>query len=88
MATLNLMDVGFARWKIWSVELRDEGSCYSEDAELLCRLFDMYETLSRRAAAPDSAGNLADGLRSCIEQLIGRLLTAGAEPPKEAAVLK
>lgn len=88
MATLNLMDAGFARWRIWSAQVRDEGSRFSKDAELLCRLFDMYENLSHRAAAPDSAGNLADGLRGCIEQLIGKLLAAGAEPPKEAAVLK
>lgn len=88
MPTLNLMDAGFARWRIWSARLRDKGGAHYEDAELLCRLFDYYERLSRRAARPDSANNLADGMRRCIESLVGKMLTAGAEPPKEAAVLK
>lgn len=88
MPTLNLMDVGFARWRIWSAKLRDKGGPHSEDAKLLCRLLDYHDSLNRRAARPDSANNLPDGMRCCVELLIGRILTAGAEPPKEAAVLK
>lgn len=88
MPTLNLMDVGFARWRIWAAKLRDKGGPHCEDAERLCWLLDYHEKLNRRAVMPDSANNLADSVRCCIELLIGRMLTAGAEPPKEAAVLK
>lgn len=88
MPILNLTDAGFARWRIWAADLRDEKGPQSEDAGLLCRILDLHDEFRRRAAAPNSACNLADGLRGCIEQLIGRMLANGAIPPTEAAVLK
>jgi hypothetical protein len=85
---LNLTDVGFARWRIWAANLRDEEGRHAADAKLLCRLLDLYEEMRRRASAPDSANNLADGIRVSVEQIVGKLLTAGAEPPKGPATLK
>jgi hypothetical protein len=88
MATLNLTDTGSACWRIWAANLRDAGGTHSEDARLLCRLLDLYEQLRKRAALADSANNLGDGVRACVEQLVGRMLTAGAAPPKQPAALK
>lgn len=87
MPSLNLTDTGFALWRTWAADLR-ENNHYEEDARLLCRLLDLYEEMRRRAVSPLSATNIADGIRLSVEMLIGRMLTAGAVPPREAAILK
>jgi len=84
MPTLNLMDTGFALWKTWAASLRDNDPRFAEDATLLCRLLDLHYDQGRLA----SASNLRDGLRGSIEQIVGRLLLNGAEPLKQAALLK
>jgi hypothetical protein len=87
--TLNIMDPGFARRRIWAAGLRDGKGPYAENASLLCRVLDLYEEIAKRASQADSASNLSDSLRLSVESLIGRLLADGAAPPDMGpAVLK
>ena len=83
MPTLNLLDVGFAHWKEWTVKHREANGPFTEDAKLLSRLLDQHYAQGRAAAT-----NMRDGLRASIERIVGRMLLNGAELPKVPAVLR
>jgi hypothetical protein len=73
-------DAEHARLRVWAAEVRDAGGTHAPDAALLCRLLDLHRWMSERAARPDSAANLADGLLTCVAAVVERLKAAGLAP--------
>jgi hypothetical protein len=81
--------VEFAVWRVWAADVRDRKGPHrhvsagdAENAGLLTQLLDSWEQCDRRARAPNSARNLAEGLQEGIARLVGQLLLNGVQAPR------
>jgi hypothetical protein len=85
-------DLLFAAFRVWAADIRDRVGRNAAvlpvtawRAGLLAQALDSWDQCCRRAAEPDSASNLAEGLEAAIEGLVQQILTDRVQLPAELA---